>query len=356
MQESERHEEQSAFHSALEVLKNAHGGDEALYEQLSRSWQRLKTAAWRGGAAGLTLRGGLNVLSTLLFMLRMATRGKGKARPKRGLTLPEAVNDTLCYTAFLAALGGSYVFVDEGLAILLGKSRTAKWRALVAGAVAGHTLLLTGRNQRHHSLATYILLRGLTLLVRTGNKPDCQQRHPVLHALLAPTRMAHGDTALMCLASSQIIYSFIVMPATLPPSYARFIDKIAGKESFVWHGAREQAWRNIRKEPLGPLKALQATPFKHCTSAVPCEFWHPGQTCTGHAVGILPHAYARALGIYLPVYLVPALLVHRQKLLKKPLVLLPKVATGVGRSALFLATYIALTFGGKCNLLHVSLV
>lgn len=26
-------------------------------------------------------------------------------------------------------------------------------------------------NQRHYSLATYILLRGLTLLVRTGNKP-----------------------------------------------------------------------------------------------------------------------------------------------------------------------------------------
>eukprot|EP00983_Pelagomonas_calceolata_P062385 1147286-Pelagomonas_calceolata.AAC.1 len=192
----------------------------------------------------------------------------------------------------------------------------------------------------------------------------------------------------------------------------------------------EQALRNIRKEPLGPLKALQDTPFKHCTSAVPCEFWvgctsdprapgkkqdlsasagqawiacevllllmrqgstkhwqsrsalldgflhvygqpkidmrhrrrqghkehvwtidrtrdmttlrtgvkdkkdmcgqpakdmrpclpthclsahcfHPGQTCAGHAVGILPHAYARALGIYLPVYLVPALLVHR---------------------------------------------
>lgn len=73
------------------------------------------------------------------------------------------------------------------------------------------------RKQRHHSLATYILLRGLTLLVRTGNKPDCRQRHPLLHALLAPTRMEHGDTLLMCIATSQIIYSFIVMPSTLPP-------------------------------------------------------------------------------------------------------------------------------------------
>jgi len=37
--------------------------------------------------------------------------------------------------------------------------------------------------------------------------------------------------------------------------------------------AQEQALRNIRKEPLGPLKALQATPYKHCTAAIPCEFW-----------------------------------------------------------------------------------
>ena len=40
---------------------------------------------------------------------------------------------------------------------------------------------------------------------------------------------------------------------------------------------------------------------------------------------------------------------RRQKLLKKPLVLLPKVAAGVSRSALFLASYIALTFGGECT-------
>jgi len=39
---------QSVDH-ALEVLHALHGGDEHIYEQLARSWQRLKTAAWRGG-------------------------------------------------------------------------------------------------------------------------------------------------------------------------------------------------------------------------------------------------------------------------------------------------------------------
>jgi hypothetical protein len=53
---------------------------------------------------------------------------------------------------------------------------------------------------RHYSLATYILLRGITLLIRVGNKERNKQRHPALHALLAPTRIQHGDTLLMCAA------------------------------------------------------------------------------------------------------------------------------------------------------------
>jgi hypothetical protein len=53
---------------------------------------------------------------------------------------------------------------------------------------------------RHYSLATYILLRGITLLIRVGNKERNKQRHPALHTLLAPTRIQHGDTLLMCAA------------------------------------------------------------------------------------------------------------------------------------------------------------
>jgi hypothetical protein len=87
-------------------------------------------------------------------------------------------------------------------------------------------------------LATYILLRGITLLIRTGNKPRAAARHPLLHAALAPTRLAHGDTLLMCCAASQIVYAFIMMPQTLPPSYVRFIRKQGAKELYVWRGIR----------------------------------------------------------------------------------------------------------------------
>lgn len=58
----------------------------------------------------------------------------------------------------------------------------------------------TRARNRHYSLATYILLRGLTLLIRVGNKERNKQRHPTLYAALAPTRIEHGDTLLMCVS------------------------------------------------------------------------------------------------------------------------------------------------------------
>ncbi|GFH25644.1 TMEM135_C_rich domain-containing protein [Haematococcus lacustris] len=75
---------------------------------------------------------------------------------------------------------------------------------------------------------------------------------------------------------------------------------------------------------------------------------HPGQSCLEHTFTNVPASYARALAVYVPVYLVPALLVHRQKLASQPQLLLPKLAQGIGRSALFLTAFIALAFGSVC--------
>jgi len=92
--------------------------------------------------------------------------------------------------------------------------------------------------------------------------------------------------------------------------------------------------RTAAGKPPFPLTALQGTPYAHCDSSVPCNFFHPGQTCAEHALSIFPLNYERALRVYLPVYVLPMLLVHRQKLLKDPLPILNKAAFGVARCAL----------------------
>lgn len=94
---------------------------------------------------------------------------------------------------------------------------------------------------------------------------------------------------------------------------------------------QELARRTAAGKPLYPLTSLQGTPYAHCDGRVPCRFFHPGQTCSQHAMSIFPHNYERALRVYLPVYLLPMLLVHRQRLLKEPLPILNKAALGVAR-------------------------
>ena len=92
---------------------------------------------------------------------------------------------------------------------------------------------------RHHSLAIYVLLRGITLLVRCGNKPDAPR---LVRRLLAPTRWRHGDTGLMCLCTSQLAYSWICKPQTLPPTFVHFLNKHGGKELWFYRAARVGAF------------------------------------------------------------------------------------------------------------------
>jgi hypothetical protein len=66
---------------------------------------------------------------------------------------------------------------------------------------------------------------------------------------------------------------------------------------------------------------------------------HGNESCVKHGVTFFLQAYKRALPVYVPVYLIPALIVHRQDLLKKQYSILGKGLLGTARSSLFLATY-----------------
>lgn len=113
--------------------------------------------------------------------------------------------------------------------------RSARWRAAVAGAAAGPSLLLTGCATRRDELALYFLLRGVTLLVRCGNKAPASS---ALRRALAPTRWEDGDAVMMCIATWQIIYSYVLLPQTLPRGYVRFLNRMAGFDSWLVPVAR----------------------------------------------------------------------------------------------------------------------
>lgn len=94
---------------------------------------------------------------------------------------------------------------------------------------------------------------------------------------------------------------------------------------------QELAERTSAGRPLGPLTSLMGTPHAASVASIPCHFFHPEQTCWQHPLQLMVPAYGRALSVYIPVYLLPALLVHRQQFLRQPLPILQKVVQGVAR-------------------------
>ena len=148
------------------------------------------------------------------------------------------------------------------------------------------------------------------------------------------------------------------MPHTLPKSYVSFLDKHGGKTKDITSGIRLVAERNgriareIRRERIEEGKSfgrwwpwwlsfmsqsqansqshkickgcdnpkLVKTAHAHAldpkTTSI-CSFLHPGESCAGHFCSFFPAAYMRAVPVYLPIYLVPMLLVHRDKLFRK---------------------------------------
>ncbi|KHF99253.1 Transmembrane protein [Gossypium arboreum] len=227
------------------------------------------------------------------------------------------------------------------------KPKTAKWRALVAGLVAGPSMLLTGSNTRHTSLALYILMQAAVLASRCGIKSKRFGK------FCKPLTWKHGDIFLMCLSTSEILSSYILKQDCLPPSYKSFLNQHGGKDIVILQGVKELA----SGLPFTTLEAIEKI-YKATgvdvkldpNMKIPCSMVHGNKSCRAHAITFLIEAYKRALPVYLPVYLIPALIVHHQGLFKRPCTILGKGIVDIARSSLFLATYCTSAWMWTCIL------
>lgn len=317
-------------------LRDGTAGAAELHPEALDSLERCASAAMKGFVIGAGLKGGLALFS-LLGRLRRRASGRVEKGAAAKFSGAGPLTETIRYGMFLGAFAGTYCSIDELAAGLWGVRRTARWRPLVAGALAGPSLLLTGRDTRHTSLALYILVRAAVLAARCGIKS------PRLGWLFRPLTWQHGDVFLMCLSCSQILYAWIVEPSTLPPSYLAFLNKHGGKSTAVITRVKDVA---SPRRPLADLAPLDAANMARGIAArtdpymkVPCGMLHPGEGCLPHFLLFLRKAYLRAIPVYLPVYVVPALLVHRKALLHRPLPILAKTAKGAVRSSFFLAFF-----------------
>ncbi|XP_010916872.2 uncharacterized protein [Elaeis guineensis] len=315
-------------------------------EEEWRRFRRCVRATGKGFAIGAGLKGGL-----ALFSILVRLRSRRSARKMGAITneeaVVEAVKETLRYGLFLGTFAGTFVSVDECIAAIGGDKSTAGWRALVAGLFAGPSMVLTGPNTQHVSLATYILMRASVLASRCGIKSKR------FGNVCKPLAWPYGDIFLMCLSSSQILSAYILKQDSLPSSYKSFLNKHGAKDVVILQGVKDIAC-NI---PFTNLEAIEkyygslgVDKKLDPSMKVPCSIVHGNQSCVGHFFSFLLQAYRRALPVYLPVYLVPALIVHRQGLLKRPYTILGKSLLGTARSSLFLSIYCSSAWAWTCLL------
>ncbi|KAI4307390.1 hypothetical protein L6164_030588 [Bauhinia variegata] len=320
-----------------------------------KDWEKLRRivmASAKGFTIGAGIKGGLAFFSILAGLKRR----KSPSSLRKGVVLTNseaivlAVKETLRYGLFLGTYAGTFVSMDELIGALGGHRRTARWRALLAGAIAGPSILLTGLGTQHTSLAIYILMRAAVLASRCGIKSKRFGK------ICKPLTWKHGDIFLMCLSSSQILSAYILKQESFPPSYKSFLNKHGGKDIVILQGVKDIA----SGKPLSNLEAIEKyykTRGVNVTldpnMKVPCSIVHGNQSCTRHVVSFLLQAYKRAFPVYLPVYLIPALIVHRQGLLKRPYTILAKGAVGTARSSLFLSMYCTSAWMWTCFLFWI---
>ncbi|RWR92415.1 Transmembrane protein 135 [Cinnamomum micranthum f. kanehirae] len=289
-----RNQDTSSSSSPSSSLFSSSSSSSGLDLVSERDWEKLRrclAAAGKGFAIGAGLKGGLSAF-WLLSLLR--SRRFSNALRKRGVSstgeaAAMVLKETLRYGLFLGTFAGTFVSVDE----------TASWRALVAGAIAGPSMLLTGRTTQHTSLAIYILMRASVLASRCGVKSKR------FGNICKPLTWSHGDIFLMCLSSSQILSAYILKQDSLPSSYGSFLNKHGGKDSVILQGIKDMAC----SVPFTNLEGIE----KHYKSMgveikldvkmkVPCSIVHGSQSCWGHFILFLLQAYRRALPVYLPAW------------------------------------------------------
>eukprot|EP00249_Psilotum_nudum_P010784 c22767_g1_i1 orf=1055-1951(+) len=160
----------------------------------------------------------------------------------------------------------------------------------------------------------------------------------------------------MCLSSAQILSAWILNPESLPASYISFLNKHGGKDNLVVRCIRDMAFGNYSTDLEKIEKCYRpiGVGFQHMPGMrILCKIIHGNDGCISHFFRFLAEAYIRALEVYIPVYLIPAIIVHRQALLQKNNDSLLKTALGTARSSLFLSVYCASTWLWTCALCRV---
>ncbi|RYR20099.1 hypothetical protein Ahy_B03g065190 isoform B [Arachis hypogaea] len=305
--------------------------------------RRVLVASAKGFSIGAGIKGGLAVFAILSRLTRKQRQRKELA-VTNGEAIVAAVKETLRYGLFLGTFAGTFVSMDELIGALGGHLQDSKVESLPGRGSCWAIHASDWFGDTTHELGHLYSHACCCVSVSVWD-----QEQAVWEILQA----SHLE------AWRHIPHVPILLPniqESLPSSYKSFLNKHGGKDAVILQGVKEIA----SGKPFTNLEAIEKY-YKTIgvdvkldpSMKVPCSIVHGNQSCGEHILSFLVEAYKRALPVYLPVYLIPALIVHRNGLLKRPNTILAKGLLGTARSSLFLSVYCASAWMWTCFLFRI---
>lgn len=307
------------------------------------------------------LRAGLSLALHLLKLLRTA--------PKKIFSLEDLVGvqglplDAVRIGLFFGCFTGLYNATK--CALTRANKQLKPWMVVLSGTLAGTSLLFLERDT-HRIISLYLFARVVQCWY------NYQKQRGRFH--LWGSNWAHGDSLLFAVTSAQVMYSYVMRPDTLPPSYLKFITDTGPITRQVLQFVRE----NNRNIPLDLQKLSAYVDPKQGKNAIPvlsvlaelnskvgntnaqippilpCCVLHPGRTCTHQVWYTWARASRRAFPIYLSVTFVPMILLRFWSLVRHPITNVIKGFLSAIRSTTFLAGFVTMYMTVICAQRNVT--
>ncbi|XP_078442401.1 mitochondrial import inner membrane translocase subunit Tim17/Tim22/Tim23 family protein [Wolffia australiana] len=211
---------------------------------------------------------------------------------------------------------------------------------MLAGSVAGLSILALDDSSRRRTLALYLAAR---LAQCAYNSAKSKNR---FH--LWGSHWSHGDSLLFALSCAQIMYAFVMRPESLPKSYQDFILKTGPVAEPVYKAVRDSC-RGYTVDVAalsaylsGKQGSMSRNLVEH-PAIIPCSIIHPDRkSCLAHNTFAASATFRKTFPLYFSLTFVPLVVLRLNKFMENPLTVSWSAIIGAVRSTSFLSGFVGI--------------
>ncbi|KAK7268671.1 hypothetical protein RIF29_21377 [Crotalaria pallida] len=249
----------------------------------------------------------------------------------------------------IGLLFGGFTGSYHALRCLLRKLRKKEtpMNAILAGSVAGFSILALNDKNRRRTLALYLLARLAQCAYNSAKSKN--QFH------LWGSHWRHGDSLLFALACAQVMYSFVMRPESLPKAYQDFIQKTGPVAEPVYKAVRDSC-RGYKVDVaslhayLTRIGKADYVKLEEFPSIIPCSIIHPGtNSCLAHQGKATSATFKKTFPLYFSLTFVPFVVLHLQKFTDAPVRTFWFATKGAIRSTSFLSAFVGIFQAVICS-------